>query len=295
MLTRRHISRQPQKQEEGNRMCDIQYQPADDQQAHSSTHLLAHDFYTMFDVVPAITDELKEEAHHLRFKIFCLQEKGYEDPSKYPDGQEKDEFDSHTNHVLLKFKPTGQALGVIRVIFPDGNNLAESFPIQTLMKREEAPQLHGETARHMVEFSRLGIADDVRRDIRAYMGTPEAASLTDQFKAVRPDQSRMLISMAPLGLFRGAFELTLNHDIVTGVSVMTPHNREKLSAVGMVWHRLGEDREYHGIRTPFQFNIREIFENCRKNRPEVWHMVSPNGSNHEQAERISTRTRAFSV
>lgn len=276
-------------------MCDIQYPPGHDPQASSAMHLLAHDFYTMFDVVPALTDELKEEAHQLRYRIFCQQEEGYEDPSRYPDGKERDRFDSRTDHVLLRFKPTGQAFGVIRIIYPDADNLADSFPIQTLMREEDTPLLQGEATQHMVEYSRLGIADDTRREIKAYLETPEASSLTSQFKALRPEQSRLLLSMAPLGLFRGAFELTLSHNIVTGVSVMTPHHRERLSKIGMVWHRLGEDREFHGVRTPFQFNIREIFENCRQHHPQIWHVVSPNGSNHELAERISARAQVPSL
>ena len=70
-----------------------------------------------FDVVDANTPELLEEAHRLRFQVYCV-ENPYESPESHPGGLEADEFDSHSAHVLLRHRATDTYVGTVRLILP---------------------------------------------------------------------------------------------------------------------------------------------------------------------------------
>lgn len=249
---------------------------------------LSRNFYSLFEVVAADTDKLKEQAHHLRYQIFCLQEKGFENPEEHPDQLERDDFDSHADNILIRFKPTGEAFGVIRVIYPYSRDLERSFPMQTLISARESPLLHGQSAANIVEYSRLGIWEQARSDIKECI-KDSTLPLLRHFRKANPNLPRMLLSMAPLGLFNGAVDAMLKKNILTAVSIMEPRHRDKLASAGLIWHRLGPDKDFHGQRTPFLFNIREIFHKSRDHHPEVWHIVSAEGRHHKQAEIVMNK------
>ena len=46
-------------------------------------------FNEYFDMVPAVSDELKKEVYKLRYQVYCI-EAGFEDPEQYPDKMEFD-------------------------------------------------------------------------------------------------------------------------------------------------------------------------------------------------------------
>lgn len=80
---------------------------------------LITDFQKYFEIVPANTPKLREEAFRVRYQTICqdLKMPGYE-PSRFPDGLEIDEYDDCAVHSLLYHRLSGDVAGTVRLIGP---------------------------------------------------------------------------------------------------------------------------------------------------------------------------------
>ena len=58
-------------------------------------------FNQYFEMIPANTDELRQEVYKLRYQVYCLEHKFLE-PSA--EGMEYDEYDAHSCHYLIQHK-----------------------------------------------------------------------------------------------------------------------------------------------------------------------------------------------
>ena len=74
-----------------------------------------NDINSIYEVILADTEESKEIHFKLRYKVFCL-EKGYEDAKKFPDEMEKDKYDGHAIHFIVRHKLSRQWVGAFRII-----------------------------------------------------------------------------------------------------------------------------------------------------------------------------------
>ncbi len=99
--------------------------------------LARHDLY--FENRMADTPELVELAHALRYQVYVTERK-FEDADQHAGGLEIDEFDSHSAHGILFHRPTGDAIGTVRLIQPVEGSVDGSLPIGGLL-RENALNL----------------------------------------------------------------------------------------------------------------------------------------------------------
>ena len=67
-------------------------------------------FNEYFDMVPAVSDELKNEVYKLRYQVYCIETE-FEDPKQYPDGMEFDEFDKRSVHYLIRHQKSWSLRG----------------------------------------------------------------------------------------------------------------------------------------------------------------------------------------
>lgn len=111
-----------------------------------------------FEVILA-NDEWSRRIHYqLRYQVFCL-ETGYEDPARFPDGQEKDAWDDGAAHFLVQEKLSGQWVAAMRLVLPD----AEILPIE---KRVEIESALRRDTRRCAEISRLCMVGHYRRRLQ---------------------------------------------------------------------------------------------------------------------------------
>lgn len=239
-------------------------------------------FYQTFDVIHADTPELREQAHRLRYQVFCIENQGYEDPASHPDKQESDRYDGHATHTLLVYKPTQTAIGTVRTIFANHSALDQSFPLQNLSSH---PALH--TADYVAkgcEISRLCISRELRTKIKDDLSHKRHhLGLND------PSLMRAALAIAPIGLIRGCFEMALSHNVLNCYGIMEPHHLAKLVKGGLLHKRLGENINYHGERTPFMMNILETLDNAVTHHRDVWNIVSYRGFNHNLAQIVERK------
>lgn len=256
------------------------------------SELLYNLYYKLFDVVLADTDELREQALRLRYQVFCLEHDGFEDPAAHPNGMETDRFDERSEHALLIYKPKNQAIGTVRIIKPNPENWHDSFAMQQVCK---SPLIHDEAyVRNACEFSRLCISrrhmDEIKKEIRSktQIETSKIKNISFYEKPILSS----IISMAPMGLIRGAFEMTTRNNFLNVFSIMEPRHIQRLENVGLVYKQIGPEIEYHGTRRPFMLNILEVYEHAIKYNNDIWNIVSNRGQNHREASMIFDRRSA---
>lgn len=101
-------------------------------------------------------DQWGRQIHHqLRYQVFCL-ETGYEDPTQFPNGEERDEWDDSAAHLLVRRKDTGQWVAAMRLVLP----FTEALPIER--RTTIVPALRRDIL-ECAEISRLCMVGHYRR------------------------------------------------------------------------------------------------------------------------------------
>jgi N-acyl amino acid synthase of PEP-CTERM/exosortase system len=72
-----------------------------------------NEFAKHWELVPAVTAELREEAYRIRHNVYCA-ELGFEPANA--EGRERDEYDEHSRHLLIRCLWTGAWAGCVRLV-----------------------------------------------------------------------------------------------------------------------------------------------------------------------------------
>jgi N-acyl-L-homoserine lactone synthetase len=200
-----------------------------------------------FIVEIARSPEQLREVFELRHQVYCV-ERGFEPGA---GGQETDEFDSHSHHVLLRDSWDGVAVGTVRLIGPNPVNPADSFPIQRLC----APAL----LRHLPlskagEISRFAISKQRRGGSGCEAGA-------------RPR----------LALIRGLTQLSDEMGITHWLAVMERslirlHHRQAIH-----FNPLGPLVSYHGCRQPAVASIPTLLDRVKREDFTIWSFLTGGG------------------
>lgn len=231
-----------------------------------------------FRTVVADTPALEDAAHRLRYRIYCLENQGYEDPGQHPDGRERDDYDHRSIHTLVQHKENGDYIGVIRVVLPDKDSTIPRFPFQNV---SDSPRIHQLAAqRDYCEISRLGIVHDFR---------------TRSDSAHKRDIDGMpASSLIMLGLVQGALKTSLAHNIRNAFFIVEPKLVRALSIMGLSHHEtLGNPVDYHGTRQPFAFNYLENFCALQSHNRSLWSFITDHGNLHRLATRIDLQMQGY--
>jgi N-acyl amino acid synthase of PEP-CTERM/exosortase system len=154
-------------------------------------------FNKTFEVVIASTNEQRELAHQIRYRVFCEENLGYEDHTAHMNDMEVDEYDIYADHILLIYKPTNTAIGTLRVIRPNAHNWEQSFPLQRICKA--APLKNKRYINESCEFSRLCISRTLRKQAQKHLESNKAlfTSSKTPFNIIeKPFLNHMPLSLA---------------------------------------------------------------------------------------------------
>ena len=258
----------------------------DYKQAIRST-LFHNVFSKLFEIQLADTPEKVEDAHRIRYKVFCEEHEGYERPEDHKNGLELDTYDDQADHALLIFKPEQKTIGTVRVIRPNESKPHESFPMQKICNSQ---YLHDTMyINSSCEFSRLCISNEIRGRIKDDLKTKSNAfkfGFNSTFKPYERPLLSKALGTAPLGLISGAFDLTVKQHMLNVFGIMEPKYINRLEKAGLVHQQIGPEIEYHGRRTPFLCNVLEVLENAADKAPEFWSVVSNKGKMHSCAKDV---------
>ena len=222
---------------------------------------LHHEFHEHFEILTGASESLAGMAQALRYQVYCL-ETGFENAADFPDGRERDLFDDHSVHGLIRFRETGEPLATVRLVLPDAADPARPLPLE-LHCREAAAR-----ASVMLEgWSRQGLAEISRF----------AVSKQAMHRLKERGQSRQLMLQVTLGLFHAVLRLAAEQGVHHLYAVMEPSLLRLLSRFGIVFHALGGVVPYHGWRQPCLGVAEEMLDGIYRQRRDLWYFITEGG------------------
>lgn len=103
-------------------------------------------------VALADTPGSKRLHHRLRYQVYC-QKLAYEDPEKFPDGEERDHYDEHAVQFVAYDGRRGEWVGTLRLVPPEPAGLP-----MTSLTGLASSVLHLVKQRRVAEISRMCVA-----------------------------------------------------------------------------------------------------------------------------------------
>lgn len=234
---------------------------------------LAEFYWGWFDARVADTDELRDTAFRLRYRVYCI-ENPFEDPSANPDGRERDDFDAHSVHSLLIYRPTAVPAGTVRLVLPLQRDLDHSFALQHVCSH---PLLRDRTrfpVERTAEISRFCISKEFRR--RLGDGTCVAGEISESVEMSADDERRILPHLS-LGLIETLVRMSVENGITHWCAVMEPTLLRLLKRLGIHFEPIGPLIEYHGRRQPCYIPLEVLLPRVRRERPDVWSVITRGG------------------
>lgn len=238
-------------------------------------------FNEYFELIHADTDALRRQVYQLRFQVY-VTETGFESAERcvcedFPGGgrlcMEKDEFDSRSDHYLIRHRRTGLYAATTRLILPDPEAPQAIYPIERHCRLDQPVQDPALRAR-LGEISRFAVSKAFKRRIGEAGTLAGVAENTDIY--FEEDERRVLNHIS-LGLMQAILGMAHEHGISHCYAVMEPALLRLLARFGILYTRIGADVNYHGLRVPCLIPLAEAAENIRRVAPPVWELITNGG------------------
>jgi N-acyl amino acid synthase of PEP-CTERM/exosortase system len=234
-------------------------------------------FNESFEVVPADSPELLREVFHLRYQVYS--EEGIIpdfESWKYPDGLETDEFDHRYIHCLCRHRPSGQIAGTVRLVLADPEDPLAPFPIEHHVGQSFDPARVNPQAlprRQVGEISRLMLTQRFRSR-QGEVGVPDGVAQSLTFPE---PEDRRRFPHSILGLFVAIGRMTTEHGLTHLYAAMEPRLARLLRRFGIYFPSISPVVEYHGLRQCFLVVAAQVMDRIRRERPEVWELLTDRG------------------
>jgi N-acyl amino acid synthase of PEP-CTERM/exosortase system len=121
-----------------------------------------NEFSKHWELVPAMTSELREEVYRIRHKVYCA-ELGFEPANA--EGREEDEHDEHSRHLLIRCMKTGAWAGCVRLVLRPDDQPETLLPSEKICGATAASGLDDASVlswENIAEISRLALAREFR-------------------------------------------------------------------------------------------------------------------------------------
>jgi len=205
---------------------------------------LGRGFRTRFEIVAAVTDELKDHTYRLRHSVY-VEDLGFE-PSR-GDKRETDDFDAHAKAILLRHIGTWEFIACARLIRPPADDVEQALPFERICAQSldlERLQADSIPRHEIAEASRLAVISKFRRREGE---TPVPAPLADRdFGDLHFPRFPYMI----IGLYLGIIALARLDGIRRLYLLTEPKLAGHLSRLGVEVVTVGAAVEHRGTRIP---------------------------------------------
>jgi N-acyl-L-homoserine lactone synthetase len=201
---------------------------------------------SQFTLEEATTAAHLRDVFQLRHQVYCV-ERGFEAAQ---GGEETDEFDVRSRHMLLRHASDGDVVGTVRVLAPNPANLNDSFPMQRVCHEAWLRPL---PLRTTGEVSRFAISKKRR-------------------------MSCTTASLLRLSLLRGVVQLSSEMGLTHWLAVMEPSLVRLNQRNGIHFQPVGPLVSYHGLRQPTVGNIAVVLARMEREQPQVWNYLTRHGT-----------------
>ena len=212
-------------------------------------------FKQYFEVVPALSDELKDEVYRIRHQVYC-EELAFE--AQRPDRRERDEYDVHSLHLLIRSVKTGEFIGCTRIVRARPEDPRYPLPFEKICAATldrsiiDPAKLPRDT---IAEISRLAVIARFRRR-KSDERSPVSISDSD---FGTPEQPRF--PYIPVGLYLGTIELARLNGIDTLFVLTEPRLANHFRKFGVDVKTIGGPVEHRGERIPSMMRTNDIIRN----------------------------------
>jgi len=230
-------------------------------------------FNEYFEMVPAVSEELKTEVYKLRYQVYCI-ETGFENPEQYPDGMEFDEFDSHSAHYLIRHRKLGIYMATTRLILPEVNNPDKLFPIEMHSQIDNFDALKHISRNHLAEASRFCVSKEFRKRKNELNTT---TGIDTELENSFTEDERRIFPHITLALIACSIKMSHENDIQDWYAVMEPALIRFFSTLGINFIGIGPLTNYHGKRRPCTINVNDLLEGVASKDVTQWNMLTNKG------------------
>lgn len=246
---------------------------------------LYQNFQKYFEIVTVDTDELLDHVYRIRYQVLCVEQRlpGF-DPALCPDQMEKDGYDNHSSHVLLRFRSSGQFIGTVRLILPHPSKPEKLLPVElygqldsTLCDIKALPrQQTAEISRFLV-ISQFDRRKGDRRKDEHQNQTEEPGSEKREAQDRRGSDRRSTLSIG-LVLMSGVMRMSVKYKIKHWLSVADPALNKLMGFYGLNFIPIGPPVNYHGIRRPYYVKVEDALERMYQQHRDAWEVVTDCGA-----------------
>jgi len=232
-------------------------------------------FLDYFDMVPATTDALKDAVYRLRYQVFCL-EAGVFDAKQYPDGLEKDEYDAHSRHYLIRHRKTGIYAATTRLILRDPKDVARPFPIERYCRFDRPDLLDKIPRDRMAEVSRFCVSRYFKRR-PGEPGTVTGISVEKRLRQLVSEDERRTWPHLTLALIACLHKINVTHNTTHWYAMIEPSLFRLLGLLGIEFTPIGPLTECYGKRQPCIIKVPEYLDRVKKKNRHIWDMLTDYG------------------
>jgi len=217
--------------------------------------VLGSSFKKYFEIVPAYSDELKNEAFRVRHQVYC-EDLHYE--SEQSNKLETDDYDVYSLHLLIRYVKTNEFVGCTRIILPQSGVTGYSLPFEEICAPTLDRSIVDTLPRNCIgEVSRLAVISRFRQrkgDMKASVTISK-----DDYGTI--DQPRF--PFITIGLYFGTIELARKHGISYLFILTEKRLARHFGRLGANVQFIGDPIDHHGRRIPSMLNVNEIISNMR--------------------------------
>ena len=215
-------------------------------------------FDDQFEVVLADNEYSRSIHYQLRYQVYCLEE-GFEDQRHFSNEEERDQWDDHSVHFLVRSRQSSEWVAAMRMVIPETGRL----PIEQMCDIDPIvmPSFPG---KQIAEISRMCIVDSYRR--KQLVAEPGGLRAVSETKGAG---GRVHKSVIMKGLLRAAATYSQDHDIPFWYFLTTPALARVISRLNVQLIKVGAAYEHRGTRYPFLANIRQVVEQAKQGCPDM--------------------------
>lgn len=243
-------------------------------------------FQKFFEIVVVDTTELLEQVYRIRYQILCVEQRlpGF-DPVNCPSDKEKDSYDCHSSHVLLRYRPTGNFIGTARLILPSLSKSEKLLPIELYGQTDpELCNIKVLPRKQTAEISRFLVTSQFdrrknerrkedRRKEAVEIGGDKRGGVQDR----RSTDRRTGLSIG-LILMSGVMRMSVKYDIRHWFMVTEPALNKLMSFYGLNFDPIGPPVNYHGMRRPYYVKVEDVLNRMYKEHHDAWEVVTDCGA-----------------
>lgn len=227
-------------------------------------------FNDYFEMIPASSNELKQEVYKLRYQIYCL-EKGFLSPSI--EGMEYDEYDAHSSHYLIRHRESGSYMATTRLILPDTKYPEKLLPLETYSQIDNTELLKTIPRSNLAELSRFCVSKQFRR--RANEKNLLVTNDVDESYLARREKGSS--AHLTLALFACAIKMSSEHNIHYWCAIIEPALKRVFSTLGIYFVEVGPlmtSTHYYGMRTPCIIKVDDLLRDVAEKNLDYWSMLN---------------------